>query len=154
MARNGFDDHLLALGKRVIGLLAARGVPHADAEDAVGTAFERIYVLLPTLDVQNLDGWFYRVALNAYLDALRHRRREQLTARVPEPAASAPEHFSTLVEAAAPADRELLALKYYYGFSVAEIAAALALPPETVKKRLQRSRSRLGAALKEEDHGS
>ncbi|WP_225046816.1 RNA polymerase sigma factor [Lacticaseibacillus kribbianus] len=154
MVQSGFDDHLLALGKRVIGLLVARGVPQADAEDAVGAAFERIYLLLPTLDVQNLDGWFYRVALNAYLDGLRHRRREELRDTAPEAPAAAPERFSALVAAAPPADRELLALKYYYGFSAVEIAAALNLPPETVKKRLQRARSRLRTTLEEDNHGS
>ncbi|WP_179395231.1 RNA polymerase sigma factor [Lacticaseibacillus absianus] len=151
MAGVTFDDHLLALGRQVVARLAVRGISQADAEDAVGTAFERIYQLLPELTLTNLDGWFYRVALNAYLDAWRHRRKEALGAAVPAAAAPPPAQFATLIAPLNARDREILALKYYYGFSYQEIASALTLKPETVKKQLQRARARLRPYL-EDDH--
>ena len=45
------------------------------------------------------------------------------------------------------ADRELFVRHYYYGQTVAEIGAALAVNPSTVKVRLHRGRKKLKELL-------
>lgn len=151
MAHSEFDQHLLALGDQVVRRLQARGIQRADAEDAVAVAYEKIIILLPRLTVRNFDGWFYRIALNAFLDELRKHRREALAARLPEqtagqtPAAA----FGDLIAPLPLNQRELVALKYYYGFSYEEIAQLLGLKPASVKTMLARTRKQL--RLKWED---
>ncbi len=142
MRASAFDHHLLALGQQVINLLQARGISHADAEDAVSAAFEKVYVLLPTLTVTNLDGWFYRVALNSYLDHYRKHQRLAFTAP-PETGVENATPFATLIAELSPSDQEVLALKYYYGFTYREIATMLAAKPTSIQKQLARARTKL-----------
>lgn len=51
------------------------------------------------------------------------------------------------------ADRTLLTLKYFHGYTIREIAAAHALEYETAKKRQQRALKKLLRLLEEEDGG-
>ncbi|MFD1441906.1 RNA polymerase sigma factor [Lacticaseibacillus hegangensis] len=143
MAKSEFDQHLLALGGVVVQRLQARGIQRADAEDAVATAYEKIIVMLPDLSVRNFDGWFYRIALNAFLDSLRRRQNETLNAAIPEPAAASPTQFAEMLAPLPANQQELLALKYYYGFSYQEIAQLLGLKPASVKTMLARARASL-----------
>lgn len=143
MRISAFDQHLLDLGRRTTKLLMARQISRADAEDAVGAAFEKVYTLLPNLTVNNLDGWFYRVALNSYLD--HYRKTSRLTYIAPPETGSEPPsaHFAELIESLNARDQEVVALKYYYGFSYQEIAMILDAKPATVQKQLARARAKL-----------
>lgn len=143
MVKSDFDVHLLALGQQVVQRLQARGIQRADAEDAVATAYEKIIILLPNLSVRNFDGWFYRIALNAYLDELRKHRRETLTQQLPESSTLTPQSFATLIAPLPANQQELVALKYYYGFSYEEIGDLLAIKPASVKTMLARARKQL-----------
>lgn len=143
MPKSEFDQHLLALGQTVVQRLQARGIQRADAEDAVATAYEKIIILLPRLSVGNFDGWFYRIALNAFLDTLRKHQHETLTDRLPESTTATSAQFAEMIASLPDNQQELLALKYYYGFSYEEIAYLLGVKPASVKTMLARARESL-----------
>ncbi|KRN25281.1 RNA polymerase sigma factor [Lacticaseibacillus camelliae] len=134
MPKSEFDQHLLALGQTVVQRLQARGIQRADAEDAVATAYEKIIILLPRLSVGNFDGWFYRIALNAFLDTLRKHQRETLMDRLPDSATATPAQFAEMIAPLPDNQQELLALKYYYGFSYEEIAHLLGSSPPALRQ--------------------
>lgn len=105
--------------------------------------------------------WLLTICRNRALDEVR---RESSVARTAEAAASlaAPEHViepDTLLEATetghavrdlleeiSPDDRQLIALAYFRGLSQQQIADYLRLPLGTVKSRMRRALTKLGAA--------
>jgi RNA polymerase sigma-70 factor (ECF subfamily) len=134
-----------------------------EAEDATQEAFVKAYHALPRFRPgAPFEPWILRIAANEARNRVRSsRRRESLAARA---AAVAPEDAGPSPEAAALAaeDRELLlraldrlgdrdrlviAYRYLFDLSEAEMADALDLRPGTVKSRLSRAMSRLRAEL-------
>jgi len=128
------------------------------AEDLVQETFTRAWrARAQMVVVDNPRAWLYRIATNAARDNLRRRR---LIAWLP--ILSTDQHLSdsSLEDSSLEAEhvrRALLRLKPDYriplvlytcqDFSVAEIAAALALSTEAVKQRLVRARRQLRDAL-------
>jgi RNA polymerase sigma-70 factor (ECF subfamily) len=98
-----------------------------------------------------------RIVTNEARNRVRSsRRREALALRVsavsgdaaPSPEAAAEEledrrELLDSVEKLPPADREILAYRYFLGLSEAETAEALSVPAGTVKSRLSRALTRL-----------
>jgi RNA polymerase sigma-70 factor (ECF subfamily) len=144
-------DRVHALCRRVL----------ANPEDALDATQEALIAV--SRGISSFDGrsafttWLYRVATNAALDELRRRsRRPTPVEDLPEPAATStgiedrvgarldvdaalaqlPEEFRVAVVL-----RDLLDLDY------AEIAAALDIPPGTVRSRIARGRAALGEVL-------
>ena len=141
-------DRLYALCRRMTG-------SSADASDACQEALMAIVRGLPGFDSRSSFGtWAYRVATNACLDELRRRRRR------PEPGLpeGSAERASTMddIEGATtradldaalqslPSDyRAAVVLRDVCGLSYDEIAAALLIPPGTVRSRIARGRAAL-----------
>jgi RNA polymerase sigma-70 factor (sigma-E family) len=118
------------------------------AEDLVQTAFTSTYLHWRTVEIPEA---YARTSLMR--DAIRGRRRRQLEqpsaelpeASVPDPADTT-DTSSTVRQAleSLPVDqRAVLVLRYWYGQSEAEIAAALGCRPGTVKSRATRALERL-----------
>jgi RNA polymerase sigma factor (sigma-70 family) len=103
----------------------------------------------------NPVGWVYRVALNWARSRLRRLARELLTGQPPErrPAADVAAPSDPAVALALrglPVEqRAVVILRLYLDWSIEEVAAALALPPGTVKSRLSRALDRLRERLEE-----
>lgn len=109
-------------------------------------------------DLTGIRRWLFTVA---YRHAIKHLRRrksiawESLDARESQSPAilRAPDHFEdALAEAEAlrmtlrsvePDDAACVLLQVVHGFSTAEIATILAIRPDTVRKRLSRTKQRL-----------
>lgn len=91
------------------------------------------------------------MAVSRYRENAAHERPTSLSdAAGPEdPMAAAEDRMDVerALERLTPEDAEIIRRKYYGGMTVAEIAAAMDLPYETVKKRHQRSLKRLRALL-------
>jgi len=126
-----------------------------DAADACQEALIAIVRGLPAFDGRSAFGtWAYRVASNACLDELRRRKRRpepglpEGTAERAAPGDHA-EAATTRIDLDAalqslPADfRNAVVLRDVCGLSYDEIAAALLLPPGTVRSRIARGRAAL-----------
>jgi RNA polymerase sigma-70 factor (ECF subfamily) len=134
-----------------------------EAEDATQEAFVKAYHALPRFRPgAPFKPWILRIVANEARNRVRSsRRRETLAARVaaveredaapsPEAAALAAEERTTLLgalERLNERDRLVIAYRYLFDLSEAEMAAALDLRPGTVKSRLSRALDRLRAEL-------
>ena len=151
---------VLAFGYRMTG-------DTAQAEDLAQEVFLHLYTVLRRFDpARPFAPWMRRVMTNVVLNRLRSRRPPagSLDAgedgpflpadpRSPDPAREAEASEAAAVVRARVADlpagwRAVVALRYGEGLSVAEIAATLDLPGNTVKTRLFRAREALRASLR------
>lgn len=125
-----------------------------DAEDAVQDVFLRLLVKAPRFrDGEHEKAWLLRATLNRASDLRRGRRDDVPLEEVNAPA-DAPSDYGPLLSAVRSlpeAYSAVIHLYYYEGYSIKEIARALALPVPTVGTRLARGRQRLRGILKEED---
>ena len=83
--------------------------------------------------------WLTRILLNACADELRRRRREAAFAPPPETAAPDPQEL-----------RSVVVLRYFSGYTLAETAEILSLPPGTVSTRQRKALALLRLELCEE----
>lgn len=134
-----------------------------DAEDAAAEVLLRV---LSARDVPDaLKPWILRIARNHCLNALRDaapRAHEELasdadpTADATGPATSAARvderlRLERMLARLAPAERELLRLRYADGLAREDIAAVLDLPASVVKSRLYEAIAKLRAGASGSD---
>lgn len=136
----------------------------AEAEDAAQEAFVKAHRALDRFrDGAPFRPWLLRIVANTARNLRRSAGRRRgvrlrLEAMSPrdtaapsaETAAIDAERRVTLLAAVnelSPADRLVLAARYFLDLSEAEIAAVAEIRPGTVKSRLSRARGRLAAAL-------
>lgn len=131
---------------------------HSEAEDAAQEAFVKAYRALHRFRPgAPFRPWLLRIVTNEARNRVRSaRRREALALRAvavsgdaaPSPEAAAEEledrrELLESVERLPPADREVIAYRFFLELSEAEMAEALAVPAGTVKSRLTRAMTRL-----------
>jgi len=151
------QDGMPAVYRRALAILGSE----ADARDASQDTFVSAWRELPRLrDVDRYDAWLARIAVNACRMTLRRRGRVR---EIPVPVhfdAPAPDPIGRLADADAvdrafrrlPVEqRSILVLHHVECLPVAQVAAALDVPPGTVKSRLFAARAALQRALGEED---
>lgn len=150
----------------VAGLLRDR----VAAEDVTALAFERAFRKWERFDPRrgSARGWLFGIARNAALDELRKRKREvpaiepggldapgSVAGAAPvEERVVALEQRTVLLTALgtlSPADREMVAMKFFAGLTNTEIAEATGYSPTNVGTRLNRAMKRLRSAFQEMD---
>ena len=121
-----------------------------EAEDAVQDAFVRYLERAPE-ELENPGAWLMRVLVNNCKSRLRlaWRRVGPLPDTLPAPAVEEREVLEELF-ALPPADRAVLHLYYYEGYTTDEIARITGQRPGTVRTRLSRAREKLRQLLTEE----
>lgn len=117
------------------------------AEDAAAEAFVRAFADWPRVGaLGHRDAWVMRVATNVAIDVAR-RSPPPATAEVPTPDAHELVVLrSTLVDALARLprrQREAVVLRHLAGYPAREVATAMGLSDNSVKKHLQRGLDRL-----------
>jgi len=145
-------DRVYGLALRIV-----RSAP--DAEEVAQDAFVRAWLALPRFrGAASFSTWIYRITARRAFDralTLKLRRgRETGIEAVWEAAApgdGAPRpalvrRLEALVAALPPAQRAAVTLYYLQDRSVEQVAAALAMPENTVKTHLSRARAALRAA--------
>jgi RNA polymerase sigma-70 factor, ECF subfamily len=131
----------------------------AAAEEVTALAFERAYRKRRRFDPERGEprAWLFGIARNAALDELRRRGRQAELAADPADLdavgaeESAERSARRLAVAAAlerlePAERELIALKYFAGLSNAEIAQVIGASESNAGTKLHRAMTKLREA--------
>ena len=145
--RGLFDKHEQRLFRHAFRLLSSR----EDAKDAVAIAFFELWRRRGSVRV--VDGsplpWLLTTVSNSARNLERSARRYQrVLNRVPHaivPEVAAPDESGILAALRKLSEREqsVLTLTILEGYSEKETAAALGVPPGTVKSRLARAKARL-----------
>lgn len=144
-------SYLIHLGEEVFNLLLAKGAKKEDAEDIIQNTFYKVYTLLDDLTESNIRPWFFRVALNEYIDL--KRKKEQQNLYLTEKIYAKLQYTDSEFDAILNKDevfyllkdikkdyKEAFFLKYYYDFSYEEIATILDIKISSVKQKLYRAR--------------
>ena len=143
----------------------------ADASDATQDAFLAAWRQIGSLrDVDRVDAWLARIAVNSARMLARGRRRRSvreipglapnttdLPSTVGDPAGHLAEDARELgaaLEHLTPDQRAILALHYLDGRGISEIASILEIPEGTVKSRLFAARRALVARLDDRASGA
>lgn len=155
---NVFASYLISLGKEVFNLLRTKGAKKEDAEDIIQNTFYKVYTLLDNLTESNLRPWFFRVALNEYIDL--KRKKEQQNIHITKEIYSKLQHTDREFDAILNKDeiiyllkdvkeeyKEIFFLKYYYDFSYEEIATVLDIKVNSVKQKLYRARTSIHSQI-------
>jgi RNA polymerase sigma-70 factor (ECF subfamily) len=113
------------------------------ALDAVSEAVFRAFKGIKNLrEPKYAETWFIRIVLNAAKDIKRRQKHEVIMETVPE-GAYYDNHgdleFFGLIESLQQELREIISLKYYSDYTLAEISTILNIPEGTVKSRLNRA---------------
>ena len=131
------------------------------AEDVTQQVFIELFSSMKRYDTQRpFRPWLHRIAVNLSLNELGRRKNRHVpiesarelrsTSASPEQAAEESELRAAIrnaVGALAPKYRAAVVLRYYHGFSEAEMAVALRCRPGTVKSRLHYALRRVGEML-------
>lgn len=130
----------------------------SDAADAIQDALLIAWQRLPQLrDATLFPAWFRRIVVNSAIKVSKRRRRlVELDMRQPAPAdqldrALDLRQLRRSLSRLDAGDRAVLALRYYWGLSVADAAQSLGLREGTVKSRTYHALRRLRAAFDAED---
>lgn len=129
---------VLALGDRDLGI------------EAADEAMVRVYQRWGSVrSYGNPVGWTYRVGVNWGRSRLRRRRRETVGAGIGEvdPVLGSDVDVRDALAMLPLDQRAVVVLRYYLGFSTAEVAEVLGVASGTVKSRLSRGLDRLGRSL-------
>lgn len=128
-----------------------------DVKECVNDVFYAFYTHREQVDLEkgSLGLYLGMTARSAAIDRYRKNARQSESIPLwdaPEPnsmeeAAGARMDIERALRMLDPADAELIRMKYYGGMTVQEIAAAMKLPYETVKKRHQRGLKKLRTLL-------
>ena len=128
---------------------------HQVAEDCAQDAFVRAFAGLDGYRGPSFRAWVSRIAVNQTLNHLRRDRRlTDLEDQPGDDEMPAPDVALDRAVAALPAERRaLVVLRYWLGYTPAEIAPIVGLPVGTVHSRLARALGQLRDALEVGDAG-
>ena len=155
-----FELHRLAVLRTAYGIV---GNSHL-AEDVTQQVFVELFTAIRRFDPERpFAPWLYRVVVNISLKELRRRDRRSLPLEeaaadlpsldpLPDLVAEESEIRSSIwaaIQALSPKQRAAVVLRYYHGFSEAEMAVALGCRRGTVKSRLHSALRRLELLLRD-----
>ena len=157
MAENGFDTFYAAQFRRLTSQLCAYLGDVAEAQDVVQEAFARAWQRWPSVrDHPDPQAWLRLTATRIAVSWWRRRRSRSTAYRLhgpPDPVAEPDPIVLDLVAAMGrlpPEQRVTLTLHYLAGLPITAIAGELGVAVGTVKARLSRGRTALGALMKVE----
>lgn len=122
------------------------------AEDAVQSAFAKVYVKWPNLRPEVREAYVRRAVVNESLTLVRRRRRESPAEALPDTAVEDPGDATGVDLGSALArlparQRAIVALRFLDDRSVAEVASALDIAEGTVKSQTARALATLRTQL-------
>jgi RNA polymerase sigma-70 factor (ECF subfamily) len=144
-------DHLFAIAQRIL-----RDVDRAEdaLQDALVIAWRDLRGLR---DPDRFDAWLRRLVVNVSIAQATRERRRVVNLRVlPADGPAAPDELLTVeirdqlergFRRLPPEQRAILTLHHFVGYSPAEIAETLDIPPGTARSRLHHAHRAMRAAL-------
>lgn len=127
-------------------LVAFTGGRREVAEDALSEAFAR--ALRYADSIREPKSWIYTTAFRVAAEDLRRERRNRRESPpVAEEGTMAVDEVMLALRDLSPNQRAAIALHYYVGLRVREVARVLSMSPATVKVHLFRGRGRLRTLL-------
>ena len=156
--RQAYEEAVLRHSDTVVRILLLRCRQPADVEDCYQEVFLKLLTCRkPFRDQEHVKAWLIRTALNQAVSLHRQfwRRNVVLLGDTPCPDGAAPDgsagrELLDELRALPEAQRDVLYLHYYEGYSVDELARILNVRPGTVKSRLSRGRQALKTRLETE----
>ena len=154
MNEDEFGAYVAARWPKLVRAAVLLGCTPHEAEDVVQTALTRCLIKWSKVQrADDRDAYVHRILVNTFIDSRRRRwHREQPTEVVPED--TLPDSATATVDAVG-LERALAALgrdqriavvlRYYLDLTEAQMASTLGVAPGTVKSRLSRALSALGA---------
>src|SRR5271156_5384522 len=150
MNTDEFEDRLRALRPRLHRYCARMTGSAVSGEDVLQDPLVKaLHARAQGAEVDNLEGWLFRIAHNASLDFLRDRSRNRVVP-LTEEAEGAPIHEEDIVAISFQTflrlpelQRCAVILKDVLGHSVDEIASIAGCSPPAAKSALQRGRTAL-----------
>ena len=154
-----FELHRLAVLRTAYGIVGS----HDLAEDVTQHVFVELFTSIKRFDVTRpFAPWLYRIVVNISLKELKRRDHHnlplQVAANLPSPnplpdllveESEARRSIWTAIRALKPRQRAAVVLRYYHGFSEAEMAVALGCRRGTVKSRLHTALRQLDLLLRD-----
>ncbi len=118
----------------------------AEAEDLVQDSFVEVSLRIDQLDAPG--AYLRRVVVNRCYSALRRRRvAERQTPEGPTALTDSADELWDVLDTLTEVQRMVVVLRYYQGFTPADIATALDLRPATVRSHLRRGLAALRKEL-------
>jgi RNA polymerase sigma-70 factor (ECF subfamily) len=165
-AERRFEELATTCGPRVLAYLARRTSPREDAADVyqevLTTTWRKVHTAPEAAD--EAVAWMLAIARRTLANhrrasgrrlAATDRLRDELLASAPEREGVGGDDRVDDVRSALAGlgedDREVLLLTYWEGLSSDQVAAVVGAGAATTRKRLQRARERLAAALRAHD---
>jgi RNA polymerase sigma-70 factor (ECF subfamily) len=147
------NQHRRRVVHAAAGVLGPRCANEAEdvAQDAFARAFERVASLR---DRTQFGAWVARIAFRLAIERRRLARMRLEHVAADDAALETNDGDADClvrraVEALPPVPRAVMHLHYWLGYTVDEIGQLLALPTNTVKSHLARSRQRIAARIEE-----
>jgi RNA polymerase sigma-70 factor (ECF subfamily) len=122
----------------------------ADAEDAVQSAFEKLWVVHQTIDFEKAKSYLFKTAYNAMIDNFRKIKRMQFPTEIPDtpiPSESnqyeLQEWLNKGLDLLSEVQKSVVLMRDYEGYSYNEIAEICNLSESQVKVYIFRARAKL-----------
>ena len=139
-------DHLLAF-------CVYSGHSRDAGEDIVQETFTRLARQERGEELRSVKNWLFICARNLSMNVFKKEKRElpidNTTAISDSLSPETRQFIETVLNRLAPEERELILLREYHGFAVAELAAMFDATDEAIRVRLFRIRKRMAALGKE-----
>jgi RNA polymerase sigma-70 factor (sigma-E family) len=154
MSHAEFEEYVAARWPRLVRAAVLLGCTPHEAEDVVQTALTRCLVKWSKVQrADDRDAYVHRILVNTFIDSRRRMwRRETPTEQLPDgelaDTASATVDGIGLDRALAALGRDqrvAVVLRYYLDLTEAQMASVLGVAPGTVKSRVSRALTALGA---------
>jgi RNA polymerase sigma-70 factor (ECF subfamily) len=151
MAESDFEDLWKAhYGSVVRTALVVTGNVE-EARDVAQEAFARAYQHWSRVArLDRPESWVHRVATNLAISSARRRRPRLPPPALIEPPEPYDDRLAALVKALTPAQRAVIALRFYLDWSVEDVARALGKRPGTVTALTHQALERLRPQMSEE----
>ncbi|MEA2522627.1 MAG: hypothetical protein QOI81_2273 [Actinomycetota bacterium] len=141
--------HYAAVARTAFLVSGDREAAMDDAQEAFARAFQHWGKVSK---LERPEGWVHKVATNLAVSRARRRRPPRMTVRT-EPGPEPPDdELFAAIGSLTPAQRAVIALRFYLDWSVADVALALGKQPGTVTALTHQAMVRLREQLSKERH--